>query len=353
MSDGVELSAASSSDSPIGIAFDVMGSDLGLEPLVRGAARLSIESPGICPILVGDQELIQRVLKVTRHSGERIAVHHAPAFIGMAEPPAEALARKPDTSIDVAVRLVREGEAQAVVTAGNTGAAVLACARRFTLLPGVRRAALAAVYPTRGLHGRKQHPFALLLDVGATIEVSADDLVTFAVMGAHYARLISLNDSPKVALLSNGSEPTKGPSRVVEAHARLRAHPGLTFIGNIEGVDIAKGTADVVVCDGFVGNVCLKMLEGVQEAVLELAQYAYKERLLWRAGLSMLSSGIRRLKDVTDWAQYGGAPVLGFDRLLIKAHGRSGARAIANAGKVAHKAIAAGLAEAIQEGLAR
>jgi glycerol-3-phosphate acyltransferase PlsX len=154
-----------------------------------------------------------------------------------------------------------------------------------------------------------------------------------------------------VALLSNGTEPLKGPARVVEAHQKLRALQGLSFVGNVEGVDIPKGTVDVIVCDGFVGNVCLKMLEGVQETVLELAQYAYKSKLRWRAGLAMLSSGIRRLKEVTDWQQYGGAPVLGFDRIFIKAHGRSKARAIANAGKVAAKAAAADLCRAIVEGL--
>jgi glycerol-3-phosphate acyltransferase PlsX len=177
--------------------------------------------------------------------------------------------------------------------------------------------------------------------------------VTFAVMGAAYARIISKNDNPRVALLSNGTEPNKGPRQVVEAHARLASLGGLQFIGNVEGVDIPKGTADVVVTDGFVGNVCLKMLEGVHETVVELAQYAYKESLRWRAGLAMLSGGIQRIKDVTDWEQYGGAPVLGFDRIFIKAHGRSKAQAIANAGKVAAKAVSHDLGRAIQQGLAR
>jgi len=239
------------------------------------------------------------------------------------------------------------------VSAGNTGACVLSCARHFHLLPGVRRAALAAVYPTRARHGDKADPFSLILDVGATVEAAAEDLVAFAVMGAAYARIISRNQNPKVALLSNGTEPNKGPRAVVEAHARLAQLPGLQFIGNVEGVDIPKGTADVVVTDGFVGNVCLKMLEGVHETVVELAQYAYKESLRWRAGMAMLSGGIQRLKDITDWEQYGGAPVLGFDRIFIKAHGRSKARAIANAGKVAAKAAANELGKSIQQGLAR
>jgi glycerol-3-phosphate acyltransferase PlsX len=337
----------------ITIAFDVMGSDHGPAEVIRGAAQLSLESPHIHTLLVGDRALIDDALAETKHSGERISVQHASEYIGMDEKPGEALARKPDASVSVAARLVAEGEADALVSAGNTGACVLSCARHFQLLPGVRRAALAAVYPTRDRHGQKADPFSLILDVGATVEATAEDLVTFAVMGAAYARIISRNENPKVALLSNGTEPNKGPRQVVEAHAALSAMKGLQFIGNVEGVDIPKGTADVVVTDGFVGNVCLKMLEGVHDTVVELAQYAYKESLRWRAGLAMLSGGIQRIKDITDWEQYGGAPVLGFDRIFIKAHGRSKARAIANAGKVAAKAVAHDLGKAIQQGLAR
>jgi glycerol-3-phosphate acyltransferase PlsX len=337
----------------ITIAFDVMGSDHGPAEVVRGAAQLSLESPHIHTLLVGDRAVIDDALAGTKHSGERISVQHASEFIGMDEKPGEALARKHDASVSVAARLVAEGEADALVSAGNTGACVLSCARHFKLLPGVRRAALAAVYPTRARRGENEDPFSLILDVGATVEATAEDLVTFAVMGAAYARIISKNSNPRVALLSNGTEPNKGPRQVVEAHAVLAGMSGLQFIGNVEGVDIPKGTADVVVTDGFVGNVCLKMLEGVHETVVELAQYAYKESLRWRAGLAMLSGGIQRIKDITDWEQYGGAPVLGFDRIFIKAHGRSKARAIANAGKVAAKAVARDLGKAIQEGLAR
>jgi glycerol-3-phosphate acyltransferase PlsX len=338
---------------PVTIAFDVMGSDHGPAEVVRGAAQLSLESPHIHALLVGDRAAIDDALGEIKHNGERISVQHASEFIAMTDKPGEALARKPEASVAVAARLVAEGEADALVSAGNTGACMLACARQFQLLPGVRRAALAAVYPTRARHGDKADPFSLILDVGATVEATAEDLVTFAVMGAAYARIISRNEHPKVALLSNGTEPNKGPRQVVEAHARLTGLGGLQFIGNVEGVDIPKGTADVVVTDGFVGNVCLKMLEGVHETVVELAQYAYKESLRWRAGLAMLSGGIQRIKAITDWEQYGGAPVLGFDRIFIKAHGRSGSRAIANAGKVAAKAVANELGTAIQQGLAR
>lgn len=336
------------SQRPVTIAFDVMGSDHGPLEIVRGAAQLTLETPHLHALLVGDRAQIAEALAQVRHNAERVAVHHAPDFVAMHEKPAAALDSKPNASVLVATQLVKLGEADAVVSAGNTGAGVLACARTFTLIPGVRRAALATVYPTAVGRGEKNDPFSLILDVGATVDASAEDLVAFAVMGAAYARIISKNENPTVALLSNGTEAQKGPSRVVDAHQRLQSLKGVRFIGNVEGVDIPKGTADVVVCDGFVGNVCLKMLEGVSETVMELAKYAYKEKLLWRAGLAMLSSGIERIKEVTDWEQYGGAPILGFDRLFIKAHGRSRARAISNAGKVAGRAVSHDLANAIQ-----
>jgi glycerol-3-phosphate acyltransferase PlsX len=333
---------------PVTIAFDVMGSDHGPLEIVRGAAQLTLDTPHIHALLVGDRALIDQALAQVRHHAERVAVHHAPDFVAMHEKPNAALDARPNASVLVAAKLVHDGEAEAMVSAGNTGAGVLACARTFKLIPGVRRAALATVYPTAVGRGAKNDPFSLILDVGATVDASADDLVAFAVMGSAYARIISKNENPTVALLSNGTEAQKGPARVVEANQKLQVLPGLRFIGNVEGVDIPKGTADVVVCDGFVGNVCLKMLEGVSETVVELAKYAYKEKLLWRAGLAMLSSGIERIKEVTDWEQYGGAPILGFDRLFIKAHGRSKSRAISNAGKVAARAVSHDLANAIQ-----
>jgi glycerol-3-phosphate acyltransferase PlsX len=270
----------------------------------------------------------------------------------MDEKPSEAVAGKPDASIVIAADLVARGDGDALVSAGNTGASVLACARRWTLIPGLRRAALAAVYPTELRRGEKNDPFSLLLDVGATIDATASDLVAFALMGAAYAQVISRNPRPRVALLSNGTEAGKGPKEVIEAHELLLEATNINFIGNVEGLDIPRGVADVIVCSGFVGNVVIKMLEGVAGTVLNLARYAYKEKLLWRAALAMLSSGIHRLKQVTDWEQYGGAPLLGFDHLLIKAHGRSGSRAIANAIRVADKALAAELTTSIATGLA-
>jgi glycerol-3-phosphate acyltransferase PlsX len=216
----------------------------------------------------------------------------------------------------------------------------------------VRRAALAAVYPTELRRGDKEDPFSLILDVGATVDATAEDLVGFAVMGSAYAKLISHNRRPRVALLSNGSEAGKGPPEVIAAHAALVETTELNFIGNIEGLDIPRGVADVVVTSGFVGNVALKMLEGVSETVVRLARYAHKEKIAWRLGLIALSSAIDQLKAITDWQQYGGAPLLGFQHPFIKAHGRSSSRAVGNAIKVAHKALAGNLCGNIARTLA-
>ena len=325
------------------IVVDAMGGDHAPEQIVEGAAAASLGLRGAEIILVGDAAVLGRLLPRMRHDGSRMRVHHTATFVDMDEKPAEALLHKPDASIFVCADLIAAGHGDALVSAGNTGASVLACAKKWKLLPGIRRAALASVYPTELRRGEKNDPFSLILDVGATIEASADDLVGFAVMGSAYARLVSKNPRPRVALLSNGTEAGKGPLSVVQAHEILRAASDLNFIGNIEGLDIPRGVADVVVTSGFVGNVVLKMLEGVSETVSRLARYAHKEKLVWRIGLAALSSAIDQLKVVTDWQQYGGAPLLGFEYPFIKAHGRSNARAITNAIKVANKALAGNL----------
>jgi glycerol-3-phosphate acyltransferase PlsX len=333
------------------VAVDAMGGDYAPDEIVRGVGQLSIGAPHIQTLLVGNLPQLTALLTRVRHDPERIALHHAGSAVRMDEKPQDALDAKPDASILVAARLVADGHADALVSAGNTGASVLACSKLFRKIPGVRRAALASVYPTEVRRGEKDDPFSLILDVGATLEVTADDLVSFALMGSAYASRISKNPRPRVALLSNGAEAGKGPPEIVEAHRLLTQATELNFVGNVEGVDIPRGTADVIVCSGFVGNVVLKMLEGVSETVVRLASYAYKERLIWRAGLMMLSGGIKRLKELTDWEQYGGAPVLGWDKLFIKAHGRSKAHAIENACKVAAKAVQAGLSQEIETAL--
>ena len=255
----------------------------------------------------------------------------------MAEEPREAVKRR-DASLVVAVRAVAEGRADAIVSAGNTGACVLACAKHFRLLKGVRRAALASVYP-RHRERPEQDALALLLDVGATIRCDAEELVQFAIMGSAYARRISKVSSPAVGLLNMGSEETKGGETLVEAHRRLRGLPAINFVGNVEGNELVRGKADVIVCEGLIGNVALKLIEGVSEVLYDITSAAAERRLAWRLGLRLLSRGIARLRALTDYTQYGGSPILGFEHLFIKCHGRSEARAIGNAVKVAAKAV--------------
>ncbi len=334
------------------IVVDAMGGDLAPEEIVKGAAEASIALADAEIILGGDAATLGGILPRLRHDGARVRVHHASQHVEMDEKPAEAIAAKPDASIVVSAELVAAGEGDAMVSAGNTGASVLACARRWKLIPGVRRAALASVYPTELRRGDRNDPFSLILDCGATIDASAEDLVTFAIMGSAYAGLVSKNRRPRVALLSNGTEAGKGPAAVVAAHQILLEATELNFIGNVEGLDIPRGVADVIVCNGFVGNVVLKMLEGVSETVVRLARYAHKEKLTWRIGLMALSSALAQLKAVTDWQQYGGAPLLGLEHPFIKAHGRSTAPAITNAIKVAAKAAAGDLCGHIGRGLA-
>jgi len=336
---------------PVTIALDAMGSDGGALPIVEGAAQVSREDNGLHVLLVGHEAELSEHLAQQRYDPERLAIVHADGVVPMDCKPAEALDAEPACSILTAAALVRDGDADALVSAGNTGAVILSAARTFERLPGIRRAALAAVYPTEARHGPRDDPFALMLDVGATLNCNAEDLVGFAVMGSAYSRIISDIGRPRVALLSNGSEPSKGTPSIVEAHALLKDNSAVEFVGNVEGLDIPRGTVDVVVCEGFLGNVVLKMLEGVSEVVSDIARDAYARKFLWRLGLTMLSQGLRQIRTMTDWKQYGGAPVLGFDKPVIKAHGRSNGRAIRNALKVAGKAVDKDLAGEIRRGL--
>jgi phosphate acyltransferase len=323
------------------IAVDAMGGDFAPDEVVKGVAQASVATDIQCT-LVGDERQIQAILNAVAYNPENIAIHHTGGVIGMADDPKTAVAQKRNASILVAARLVADGQADALVTAGNTGAAVLACAQHFKTIRGVHKAALASVYP-RQTEYPAQDQLALLLDVGATVRCDATELVQFALMGNAYARLVSKVPSPRVALLNMGSESTKGGEVLTHAYRRLKTIPDMNFIGNVEGNDLAKGKADVIVCEGLLGNVVLKLLEGLSEVVVDLAGTARRENWRWKLGLMMLASGFGKLRDLTDYTAYGGAPILGFERLLIKSHGRSQARAVANAIKVSAKAVRDGV----------
>ncbi len=318
------------------IAVDAMGGDHAPDEVVRGVAQVSLATDIEC-LLVGDERRIQAVLEGASYNPEHIAILHCADAIGLAEEPREAVKRR-DASLVVGVRAVAEGRAQAFVSAGNAGAYVLACAKHFRLLRGVRRAALASVYPRQREHPG-QDPLALILDVGATVRCEAEELVHFALMGSAYARRISRVASPAVGLLNMGSKETTGGEVLVEAQRRLRELPAVNFVGNVEGNDLVRGRADVIVCEGLLGNVVLKLIEGVSEVLYDMTGLAADRRLAWRLGLRLLARGVERLSALTDYTQYGGSPILGFEHLCIKCHGRSSARAIGNAVKVAAKAV--------------
>jgi len=326
------------------VVIDAMGGEIGVGPTVAGAAELSLESDSIQMILVGDARLITETLGSLSHDSRRIQVAHS-------SPVSTDGTTKTNASIEVAMDILARGGADALVTAGHTDTLVAMATDRLKYLPGIRRAALAAVHPTEQRHGPKEDPFALLLDVGATQTASAEDLVSFAVMGSAYAQIISANPRPSVALLSNGKNLTHGTPAIQQAHEHLSRHPAVHFVGNVEGLDLPRGSVDVVVCDGFVGSVVFAMLEGVTEVVTDLARDAYARKFLWRLGLTMLSQGLRQLRVMTDWRQYGGAPLLGFESVIIKADSRSNARAIRNAIRVANKAIEHDLSGQIRRGM--
>ena len=331
----------------IRVALDAMGSDYGPAETVRAAALVS-KSTSIDILLVGDPEELKAHLDRNDHDPAQIEIRPALEVIGMAEKPREALGRKKDASIAVAARAVANGDADALVSAGSTGALVMASAKHIPRIPGVKRAALAAVYPTRE-RSFSNDRFSLILDVGATVRCRSEDLLFFAYMGHAYASRISKAPHPSIGLLNLGEEENKGDEILRTAHQFMKADNLLNFIGNVEGTDIPKGIADVIVCEGFVGNVVLKMAEGMSEVFTNLGKWAFRESLMWRIGLMFLSGGLNQLKSVTDYREYGGAPFLGFSKLVIKAHGRSKAPALANAIKVAAKGARDGVCEEIEK----
>ena len=256
------------------IAVDAMGGDSAPEAIVQGVAVASLSTDIQC-VLVGNEREVQKILSGVAYNPENIDIVHASEVIGMGEDPRDAVRRKRNASLLVAVELVERGRSEAVVSAGNTGAAVLACAQHFPMIHGVRKAALASVYP-RQIEYPGQDYLALLLDVGATIRLESIELVHLALMGSAYARRVSKVVEPRVGLLNMGEE-NKGGEVLAEAHRRLRKLPTVNFVGNVEGQELLTGRADVVVCEGLVGNVVLKLLEGLAGVVGDVAATAAQQ----------------------------------------------------------------------------
>lgn len=311
----------------------------------RDGGREALEAAAIASLqlehqitVVGDEAEITAALQKIAHDAERLGVAHARDRCDPDLDACDALVQAPRNSTVVGLELVARDPAAVFVSAGPTGLIVLAAQQILGRIPGVPNAALAAVYPTLRPHGPVSDLFALLLDVGATVECSADDLVTFAAMGAAYAARISRIDRPRVALLCNGPGIANAPPRVRDAHRRLLAvpadppRPGAEFeyVGCLRADHVTSGDADVIVTDGFTGDTLLRTLEGVAATGESLLRRA-AEKFQWRIGVQMLSDGISAIREFTDWENYGGAPLLGFDRAVVVTQANSGRRAFLNA----------------------
>jgi glycerol-3-phosphate acyltransferase PlsX len=312
------------------IAVDAMGGDFAPKNVIEGAI-LAAQEYGYEIILVGEKYSIEKELAKHAKIPKEISIHHASEIIGMDEPPAVTIRKKKESSINVAVNLVKEKKAEALFTAGNTGAAVCSAALNLKTLQAIDRPGISIVLPTL-LNN------ALLIDVGANIDCKPEHLFQFAVMGSVYCRYVLSKKEVKIGLLSIGEEKSKGNELIKLTHDRL-AESSLNFIGNIEGRDIFSGKADVIVCDGFTGNIILKILESVAETVAELFKQQLSSNLLTMIGGFLSMKAFKNLKRKVDYAEYGGAPLLGVDGICIIGHGRSSAKAVKNGIRVAAESV--------------
>jgi glycerol-3-phosphate acyltransferase PlsX len=327
------------------IVLDAMGSDNHPAADVAGAVMAAREW-GDEVIIVGQEDVVRRELASHDTSGLKLEVVHASQVIEMDDKPAEAARAKKDSSMHVGMNLVRDGKADAFVTAGNTGG-VLAVATLHTLrrIPGVQRPAVTGIFPLPAGE-------VVVLDVGANVDCKPEYLLQFAVMGSVYARAVLERENPRVALLSNGEEPYKGNALVKEAYVLLE-RSDLNFIGNLEPKEIVLSRADVVVADGFAGNVFTKTLEATAKMLTGAIRDEIKAGVVTSLGGLLAKPAFKRIAKQLDPGEVGGLPLLGVNGVVIKAHGRSDARAIKNAVRQARKAVQGGIVEAIHTGVAK
>jgi phosphate acyltransferase len=326
------------------IAIDAMGTDAAPQPEVEGAILAAREGYAQV-ILVGPQDALKREIVRRQAQGLPIEVAHASEAIGMGDAAAKAFRRKRDSSIRVAARLVREGKADGLISAGNTGAVMATAKIVLGTLEGVDRPALAAVFPT------SQGRATVLLDVGANVDCKASHLEQFAVMGEVYYRMIFGVERPRVGLLSIGEEDQKGNDLTREAFLLLKQSP-VNFAGNVEGRDLYNGRVNVIVCDGFIGNVALKISEGLAEAMASLLKESLSSTLSSKVGGLLSRRAFRNFKKRVDYSEYGGAPLLGVRGVCIICHGGSNPNAIKNAIRVAAEFAEGRINEKIERELA-
>ncbi len=323
------------------VAVDAMGGDFAPQAVVHGVIEALNAWKDLHVFLVGVPEQIRPHLP--RKMPSNLSLVPASQIIGMNDPPIEALRTKTDSSIRRAFELLRQGQVQAVVSAGNSGAVLAHALFLLGRLSGVSRPAIATVLPTIKHH-------AVLIDSGANVDCKPQHLVQFATMGAVFSEQVLGFKHPRVGLLSIGEEGGKGNTLVKRTHKLLSEGP-LNYVGNIEGRDIYKGEVEVIVCDGFVGNVCLKLSEGLAEALMSmLAQEVLSQRLA-KLGFMLAQRALRKFKQRIDWRERGGAPLLGIEGVVIISHGRSDARAIKNALGTAKEFIKLDLVNKLKEAL--
>lgn len=324
------------------VAVDAMGGDNAPGVEVEGAVAAAREF-GIAVTLVGDTDRVRQELAKHNCNGLDIVVQHATEVVGMHDSASDAVRKKKDSSIRVAFELVKQGRADAVVSAGNSGATMAAGMFVLKRIKGIERPAIAQIFPT--LQGK-----TLVLDVGGNVDCKPIHLVQFAIMGEVYARHVMGIERPRIGLLSNGEEESKGNELTRETHAVLKDIP-LAYAGYVEGRDIFNGAVDVVVCDGFVGNVVLKLSEGLAEAVGKMLKDEIKQSFLSKVGYLLSRKAFNNFRKKVDYSEYGGAPLLGIDGVGMICHGGSNAKAIKNAVRFAHEYALKGVNQRMAEKL--
>lgn len=304
------------------IAVDAMGGDFAPQTIVEGAFWAS-KKYGVKVVLVGDEDKVSKELSKYPTSKLPIYIHHAPHVVAMHDSPSVVLRRMKDTSIKVALDLANEGQVSGVVSAGNSGAAMALAMYVFKKLEGVDRPAIATIHPTT-------KGSTVLIDSGGNVDCKPFHLVQFAIMGDAYAKYILGKEEPRIGLLSNGEEEGKGNELTREAHDIL-LQTDMNYIGYVEGQDLNGGEVDVIVCDGFVGNVALKISEGLWETIHAILKGEAKDNIRARVAYFLMKRAIRRLEKRLDYSEYGGAPLLGINGNCVICHGASNAKAMMNA----------------------
>jgi len=324
------------------IVLDAMGSDTYPEPEIQAAVEAT-RLFGEEILLVGHQEQLQPGLKTFGSDGNLVRVIHASEVLEMSDKPATNARRKAENSMAVGMDLIKAGEAEAFVTAGNTGGAMANALFRLGRIRGVKRPALTALFPVRG-------GYCVVLDIGANADCKPEYLVQFALMGSVYAEKVLQIAKPRVALLSNGEEAGKGNQLVKETFPMIAAS-GINFIGNVEGKELFGGQADVVVTDGFTGNILLKSSEAVAKLITDMLKEELMSSTISKFGGLLAKPAFARIKKMLDPGEVGAAPLLGIDGLVFIGHGRSDARALVNGIRVARQAVGANLLAALRQAI--